>query len=229
MSARHLTCICALLLGCGGDEQRDTGELSDGERETVADSDGDGLCDVTEEELGTDPGREDSDDDGFPDLIELLAGTTFDTGRPNTSDLVFLSQSRGAQVDQEVRVTVEGGGEGHSGAFDALESPYPGADASDFYVGAVAVSAQPPDHVRGVEPDAQRFATVTGDTRLSFSLSFRHNEDVAPHPDCQRAYPFAYRVKAEGVHERAQVSMLLVVSPDGLPAGAPYCLPADCI
>lgn len=38
----------------------------------VRDSDGDGLADVDERDLGTDPGLIDSDADGLPDLVELL-------------------------------------------------------------------------------------------------------------------------------------------------------------
>jgi hypothetical protein len=40
------------------------------------DSDGDGLDDATEVELGTDPGMTDTDADGVPDGEEVSAGTS---------------------------------------------------------------------------------------------------------------------------------------------------------
>ena len=52
-------------------------------RRVVLDSDGDGLCDTTEDEFGTDPERRDSDGDGMPDLIEL--GNGFDATDPSSA------------------------------------------------------------------------------------------------------------------------------------------------
>jgi hypothetical protein len=216
--------------GCGDDPARMRGDGAAGsDVERLVDSDNDGLCDVSELGAGTDPRRPDSDDDGYPDLLEVLAGMHGEANRPAAHELVFLSATRDARVEHEVRVTVEGTGEGHAGAFDAIASPYPDASAANFYAGALAVSGEPPDHVRGLEPDAERFATVLGSTRLSFSLSFRYDQDVAPHPDCRRGYPFRYQVKAEGGFDRSEVTMLLVVAPPGLGQDAPFCLPTDCL
>ncbi len=56
-------------LGCGPDN---TGK---DEPEGPVDSDGDGLMDDEEEELGTDPDLADSDGDGFDDGVELEENT----------------------------------------------------------------------------------------------------------------------------------------------------------
>jgi len=69
-----LSCLLGLftvaLIGCGG--SRDTG--GDGS-EDLTDSDGDGLSDILEEELGTDPQNADSDGDGYRDGDEEQAGS----------------------------------------------------------------------------------------------------------------------------------------------------------
>lgn len=233
MGKRLIAGLCVLwAVACGGDDspaQEPEPEPDEMLIDIVKDADADGLCDVTEQNLGSDPEMADTDGDGFPDVIEYYFGSILDTSGPLPADLVFLTASPGARVDREIRVTVDGEGEGHSGAFDALPSPYPDASAADFYAGALAVSAQPPDHVRGIEADAQRFGTVQGSTRLSFNLSFQYNGDIEPQPDCSAGYPFVYRVKAEGLGQAAQVYMLLVVAPPGLPADAGYCIPSSCI
>jgi hypothetical protein len=56
-----------LLLSAGCTEQVD----ADPACSASSDADGDGLDDCTEEELGTDPNSDDSDDDGFTDAEEL--------------------------------------------------------------------------------------------------------------------------------------------------------------
>jgi hypothetical protein len=54
-----------LLFACGGSPEEDL----------TLDSDGDGLTDAEELELGTDPMNSDSDGDGFSDSEEQVAGT----------------------------------------------------------------------------------------------------------------------------------------------------------
>jgi hypothetical protein len=59
--------LVLLSIGCGTEGGKD---IDDG-----VDSDGDGLTDVEEEELGTDPNLDDSDGDEFSDGEEVKAGT----------------------------------------------------------------------------------------------------------------------------------------------------------
>lgn len=68
--------LCSILSACsdgpGGTKASETGTLpADGDCDPSADSDGDGLDDCTEEQLGTDPTAVDSDGDGISDPDEL--------------------------------------------------------------------------------------------------------------------------------------------------------------
>ena len=73
--------VAALVMSCEGcslpapvDPAAGEGE-GEGEPPCVPDSDGDGICDGREEELGTNPNDDDSDDDGVSDGAEIAAGT----------------------------------------------------------------------------------------------------------------------------------------------------------
>ena len=63
-----LICL-ALLAACG---PADTGDVEP-EVDVNANADGDCMTDIEEEELGTDPEKEDSDGDGFSDCDEIEA------------------------------------------------------------------------------------------------------------------------------------------------------------
>jgi len=116
------------------------------------DAEGDGLCDETEADQGTDPLDPDTDGDGLPDLIEVgyaLAAT--DPDQPGVDQVAFLTGSPGAILDFDLRTTVDGVGESHTGSFSPLPSFYDGGPSvADFFVTAFATSADPPDNVRGV-------------------------------------------------------------------------------
>jgi hypothetical protein len=66
-----LAIFCGLTTACV--ESDDDG--NEEEDEAPVDSDGDGLFDDEEAELGTDPENSDSDGDGFEDLVEVEEGT----------------------------------------------------------------------------------------------------------------------------------------------------------
>ena len=77
MSLRTLTALfflstSTLLVSCGGDAD---------EGDEDVDTDGDGLTDAEEEELGTDPNNPDTDGDGFEDGAEVANGLD-----PNSQD-----------------------------------------------------------------------------------------------------------------------------------------------
>jgi hypothetical protein len=200
---------------------------------SVLDTDHDGLCDPTEADFGTDPEVADSDHDGMPDLIELANGfDATDPTQPAADQTAYLEAHAGATLDFPVRITVEGTGEGLSGYFEAIESIYAdGGNAEDYYRGTAAVSADPVDGVRRIDPGAARFWSVLGRARLGFSLHFTYatDGDQSQVPPCAFAYPFRYSLKSDAGELLDDRDFLLVVGPEAA-SGAKfeYCLPADC-
>jgi hypothetical protein len=197
--------------------------------EPPTDEDADGLCDVTEEQAATRPDALDTDADGIPDLPEVVFG--YDAVNPDDpleTELVYLSGSPGASAPFEVRSTVVGAGEAHGGAFEGLASlDASGVTAADFFVQAMAVSADPPENVRRIEADGERFASVLGETRLSFKLEFRYGR-AEPAP-CTQAFPFRYLVKSEAGRTLDIQAFLLIVGPAESAADPEsYCLPSSC-
>jgi hypothetical protein len=193
------------------------------------DRDGDGLCDDTERDAETDPAQSDTDGDGLSDLAE--AGNHFDprdATSPAAERLAVLEGVPGAVLRFAVRATVSGDGQGLTGFFEAVPSAYDLAgSAADYFAGAVAVSADPGDNVRGFEPDSERFGVVVGETRLGFDLRFTY-----PDPDpqaCAAAYPFRYSLKSDGGEAISQRLYLLLVEPprDGASARE-FCVPNHC-
>jgi len=136
--------LACLLCACGGtpvgsraSQPGKTGASADA---GAIDSDKDGLCDSTEADLGTDPRAADTDSDGLPDLIE--AGNGFDPtdpASPAPDQVGFLESQPDAVLDFEVRLTVNGDGQGLSGVFESISSIYAdGGAAEDYFVGAQA-------------------------------------------------------------------------------------------
>jgi hypothetical protein len=198
---------------------------------TPPDRDHDGLCDATEQDLGSDPDALDSDHDGYPDAVELLNG--FDPVSPDSPGLdqvAFLASKMGAGLDFGVRATVDGDGESYTG----ILAPYPSNDSDqrtilDFYQGGVAVSAEPPENVHAVDAQAERFDTVLGHTRLSFALRFEYSSaDDFP---CAEGFSFAYATKTDQGHHPSSRDYMLVVVPKDSTGRKPedYCLPETCL
>jgi hypothetical protein len=228
--------LLLVLHGCGGSASSHASAVhvskktDAGQPDRALDSDGDGLCDTTEQQVGTDPHMKDSDGDGLPDLIELANG--FDPNNradPGVDQLAYLQAKLGAATDFPVRATFDGDGGGVSGYFDALPSIYSDlSTAQDFYRGTTAVSADPVDAVRSIDSESARFAAVLGHTRLGFSLHFEYLADSPP-VTCARAYPFRYSLKADNGDVSGDRMFLLIVSQEA--AGATdldYCLPVGC-
>jgi hypothetical protein len=195
-----------------------------------ADRDHDGVCDGTERELASDPDRADSDHDGLPDFTEIIAGYNLtDPMIPSPDQVGFLPGVPQAALDLQVRMTVDGSGQGYTGEFqerDALDAH--GLTAKDFFEGAVAQGGEPPDNIRGVLVDSERFGSVLGKTRLSFKLRFRVSTEKLA--DCTIGYPFEYRLKADNDKIATSRDYLLVVAPqtaDG--ERAKFCVPSSCL
>ena len=222
--------VCVLACDAGAPPLQPPGE-PDGDVPALSDRDRDGVCDETERVLGSDLDRLDTDNDGLPDLIEAaLSFDPVDGEDPNQARLATLSGSVGATLDYPVRATSQGTGNALQGAFMALSSIYSEAEtAQDFYVTALAVSAEPPDHVRSIEGSEARFIQVEGETRLSFNLNFAYPH-AAP-MGCSRAYPFRFVVNSDdGKRLATELRVLLVTAEGAGPKDASaYCIPDDCL
>lgn len=94
--------------------------------ETETDTDGDGLVDVAETVLGTDPANPDSDGDGIPDGAELQQGTNPLDNRPVATGVLGNASTDGTAVDVSVlnELAVVGNAEGSASIFNvAAASP----------------------------------------------------------------------------------------------------------
>ncbi|HEY3393918.1 MAG TPA: hypothetical protein VGK58_14495, partial [Lacipirellulaceae bacterium] len=187
--------------GDAADAGPDAGDAGAAEPPSVAlpvDTDGDGLCDRTERQFGTDDQARDTDADELPDLIEI--GNGFDATSPDEpaeDQIGHLVGEPGSVLEFPVRMTVQGDGQALSGYFEVIPSIYAdGLTAQDFFRGTMATSADPVDGVRSVQPGSARFAGVLGRTRLSFALRFEYPQDAAV-VECGRAYPLRYALKSD--------------------------------
>lgn len=224
--------MAALCLGCGaaGDPTRsETG--GETHARSTPDGDADGLCDVTEEDLGTDATAPDSDGDGISDLVEVAYDLdAIDPAIPASERAAILAGRRGATVDFAVRVTVTGAGDGLAGSFEDDAAIYDDDDtAGDYFRGAYAVSAEPQENVRGgIDRGSEKFSSVTGETRLGFSVRFEYPAQDAP--SCVRAYPFGYTVtSSHGDVSNLARYLLVVVPPTATFEDGPWCGLEPCL
>lgn len=193
------------------------------------DTDHDGACDATELTYGSDPNTPDGDRDGLPDLTELLSNfDPSDPTSPNADQIGYISGAPQAVLDFPLRMTVEGNGLGYSGEFRDFETiDERGFRAKDFFEGAVAISGEPPDNVRGIQAESEHFSSVLGKTRLSFQLRFQvRSSNLAP---CTMGYPFEYRLKATDGKYVASRDYFLVVTHDGQGERPQFCMPPACL
>lgn len=210
----------AVLSGCPGGPPpppppRDAGPvLPDGGSEP-ADSDGDGVCDMTESVWGTDPLAPDTDLDGFNDRVELDFGfSPLQTDSPARDLLVFMQETEGSTLQVPIELIVRGGGETYSGGFEA--EPVPGLidyTAATFLESAHAIGALPMENVFEVQSAEQRFVSVIGRTQLVFEIRFAFG--TALPRSCATAFPFRYQVKRGDGVLVAYRRHLLVLLPRG--------------
>lgn len=179
-----------------------------------ADNDSDWLCDETETRAGTDPERIDSDGDRLPDGMEVQYGLDpLDAADPAVGGLVFLGATPGSMTALELHVVVDGAGESFSGELDVWPALDPSwATAERYFTGAIATSAEPPDHVFGFPDNGDRIASVVGETRLGFRLRFAFGQDVAA--TCPQAVPFGYAIKRQDGVRFGDRRYVLLVAPD---------------
>ena len=149
---------CLWLVGCG--EVNRPAPLAPAPEDAGArgsrppDQDRDGLCDFTEFDYGTDPADPDTDGDGLPDFVEVAnAFDAVSTTSPAEDQVGMLEARRGATLELPVRATVNAAGEVLSGFFAPITTFFyePAGALDDFFLRAVAVSADPEDNVRRID------------------------------------------------------------------------------
>jgi len=212
-----------MLFGCGCPESMPPPpnlDAGDGGGEADAldpliDSDGDGLCNGTEFVRGTDPFSSDSDGDGFSDWMEVSFGFAPTLpASPDPSVVFTMSESTEAEIQIPIRVSVRGRGEDFAGSFEAMPARDPlGTTATDFFAGAVALHASPPENVSSIDSEAQLFRIVLGTTELTFEARFAFGEELERR--CLRAYPFRYTVKRSDARIVASERSYLILVPNG--------------
>lgn len=196
----------------------------------AGDEDGDGLCDDTEARLGSSSDTADSDDDGLPDVIELLYGFALtDPLSPAQDRLVRLEARPGAEARLPIRFTVEGESSDFIGFFEDSAAPYDDASSAGMYLdSSVAIGAEPPEAARVVDGPRQRFLAVLGTARLELEVRFLAPE-TEDEEGCARAYPFRYGIREDGRGAVSDRLCLLIVAPQGGDGPEDFCKPTDCL
>ena len=193
-----------------------------------ADTDGDGLCDGSEEARGFDPENADTDGDGFPDYVEWLFG--FDALRPASPDralLHVLREQANGEVTVPITLQVFGEGEDFLGAFEGLPArDAAGSTAAAFYVDSRASFAKPSGNAASVDEEGETFFDVDGVTELGFEVFFGMGDN--PLRRCTRLYPFRYNIKrSDGVLVGAERLILAVIPPGDTYVSTEWCAPPE--
>ncbi len=192
------------------------------------DTDGDGLCDVSEVSRGLDAASPDTDGDGFSDYVEIQ--NAFDALSPRSPDRTlstYLDERVDATALISVGISVRGGGETYRGGFQSLVQVLPdGTQAGAFFVEAEAVAANPMGNVFALE--GERALGVSGNTLLLYELRFAFPASETPR-GCMRAYPLLYTVNREDGRIVAQQRLFIVVGPEGMsPDSGTWCARTPC-
>lgn len=192
------------------------------------DSDRDGICDSTEQNIGTNPFVADSDSDGFPDDVELA----FDSdphapGEPNRDDVVYVSESATAALSVMPLIRVRGMGQTFTGYIVPGTSSRASGSAAELVQAAFASGAYPMSNVFRIDTEAQRFEGVEGTTQLLFELRLFAGSMEAR--DCRRSFVLRYFAKTSEGAVYSGPSYLVVVTPDAASESlATWCAPQSC-
>jgi Bacterial Ig-like domain len=169
--------------------------LSIASDDLLVDTDGDGLCDLCEFTIGTNPDLSDSDEDGTGDLQELLAGTNPLDGLALTTGVVAtvpLVGGRGNPTQIELSgsflfMIMDGGGIAVYNIFNALQP-------------ALVALLEPEKDFAEVSADSNRLLarTTTNDLILFSGAEFSDTVDVTA------LYPRLLNVPISSTHMSAQ-------------------------
>ncbi len=184
------------------------------------DGDGDGLCDATERDgWGTDPTRADSDGDGIPDGYEIQLGyDPLRTLTPDPTELVLLDEVPIGVAQMGIVRAVNASGQNFLGAFQAvpLIEPFNDPfmmDASTFLTGIIATTAVPRENVFEIDREGGEFLGVIDRTQLAWEIQFAYGETMVR--GCARVYPWRFSIKRSDGRLVYLVQRLLVVIPPG--------------
>ena len=193
------------------------------------DTDDDGLCDVTEGEIGTDSWHGDSDADGLPDGQEAIAGADpQNSGDPATDHVLYLAPTAG-ELTYDVFATIDGRGSPANGFVVSRSSLDPDSRrAGDYYVGTSAEAAEPPESARNIQAEASRFGSVVGRAQLHFLVSFATKNLVAP-TACAAALPFDFVVRDDQGEQLSRETYILVVAATDRTHVLDFCSPVACL
>lgn len=178
------------------------------------DFDHDGICDATEDSLGTDPLQADSDGDSFPDDVERAFGSNpLVPAEPNRDDIVYLSESATAPLSVTPVLRVRGMGQVFTGfATAGAGARTGGVLATELVESAYAVDAYPRANVFEIDAANQRFVGVEGTTRLIFDLRlYAGNQEPR---DCRRAFIVRYYAKTLEGNVYSGPTYYVIVTPD---------------
>jgi hypothetical protein len=245
-------CVIATLLGCSTsvstpdapDASARVDRLVAAEPSATADTDGDGLCDRTEQDFRTDPRAPDTDGDGLLDAFEVSAGTNpLAIRSPLASDRVRFVEGDDALATIEQVTEYQGAGEVLRALMQDRAAGVEGLRASELVEFTVeATTANPAAFVRAVE--GARFVGVLGRVVLQWRVTARPRATVAALDGgvgaalgCRRAYETSLVLKREGDDVVGARQIIVEFAPREGDAGSPawprvsaegLCLPARC-
>jgi hypothetical protein len=207
----------------------------------TADSDRDGVCDLTEVMRRTDPMNVDTDGDGLIDSFELRIGTDPLSGRsPAASDRVLFREGSTSFATVEHLFEYRGTGDVVSATSLDRTAGVDGARASDLWDFSVeATGASPQAFVRAMS--GPRYVGVLGMVVLRWRLTATPRATPAAGVratlGCRRAYEAQLVVKREGDEILDARPIVVELAPPEGDGGAPawptvsaegQCLPARC-
>ncbi len=245
--------VLAALTACGGgsvvrpdvpDAAARPDRVVPAEPSATGDMDGDGLCDLTEQERRTDPRAPDTDGDGLLDSFEVRAGSDPLALRdPLASDRVRFTEGSTSLATVEHLIEYEGSGEVLTAAMQDRAAGLDGRRASELVDFSVeATSANPAAFVRAIE--GPRFVGVLGRVVLQWRVTARPRDLGAMDAGagaalgCRRAYEALLVLKREGDDVVSSRRLVIELAPpEGDGGGAPawprvsadgLCLPERC-
>lgn len=226
-----MTAAALLALGCGAGGATPRTDAGSRDRVVLRpvdtgprlDRDRDGVCDDSEAVRRTDPLQADTDGDGLLDLFEARIGTNPLTGvDPPGAERLLLDERPGSLAVAEMFLDYRGeGGEVLSASIQDRVPSVDGLHASRVVDFAIeAVDASPAAFVRGMEE--ARFLGVVGRTRLHWRVQVRMPPEARFRPlGCRRAMSFAFVIKREGDEVLSVRPLVLDILPPDAPVVAP--------